>query len=157
MRKPSIPTASNDSVAMSVPTQDETNLQGQLAGQTAVQQQDMREPAVVDQRIDAANRMDEQGPGPGFDATPDTITRMGLGKYNLRPEAVRISERGGLDTDMRLNPRYRLERDPQATVDRGAIKSAVGKMEDDTATSFLRDFADSYVAAKGTQRFEGRA
>jgi hypothetical protein len=58
---------------------------------------------------------------------------------------------------MRLNPRYRLERDPQATVDRGAIKSAVGKMEDDTATSFLRDFADSYVAAKGTQRFEGRA
>jgi hypothetical protein len=94
---------------------------------------------------------------------------MGLGGYNLIPALtaekdksswstplISISERGGGSTE-RLNPRYRLEKDPEATVQRQAIKSAIGKMEDDAATSFLRDFADAYVAAKGTQRFEGRA
>jgi hypothetical protein len=106
----------------------------------------------VDQTAEALNTRDDFGAG-----FTSQVEAMGLGKYNLQPSAVRVSERGGLDTDMRLNPRYRLEKDPEATVQRGAIKSAVGKMEDDTATDFLRDFADSYVAAKGTQRFEGRA
>ncbi len=91
---------------------------------------------------------------------------MGLGGYNLRPALISegeddsplisISERGGGSTE-RLNPRYRLEKDTEATVQRGAIKSAIAKMEPDSATDFLRDFADAYVATKGTQRFEGRA
>jgi hypothetical protein len=123
-----------------------------VPGTTMTNQYDSHAFGRVDQTAEALNTRDDFGAG-----FTSQVEAMGLGKYNLQPSAVRVSERGGLDTDMRLNPRYRLERDPQATVDRGAIKSAVGKMEDDTATSFLRDFADSYVAAKGTQRFEGRA
>jgi hypothetical protein len=103
--------------------------------------------------------------GAGFTSAQAQLQEMGLGGYNIRPALISeegkpplisISERGGGSTE-RLNPRYRLEKDPEATVQRQAIKSAIGKMEDDAATSFLRDFADAYVAAKGTQRFEGRA
>jgi hypothetical protein len=144
----------NDIASVNRSTNPQDNLAEQLVvpGTTMTNQYDSHAFGRVDQTAEALNTRDDFGAG-----FTSQVEAMGLGGYNLQPSAVRVSERGGLDTDMRLNPRYRLERDPQATVDRGAIKSAVGKMEDDTATSFLRDFADSYVAAKGTQRFEGRA
>jgi hypothetical protein len=144
----------NDIASVNRSTNPQDNLAEQLVvpGTTMTNQYDSHAFGRVDQTAEALNTRDDFGAG-----FTSQVEAMGLGKYNLQPSAVRVSERGGLDTDMRLNPRYRLEKDPEATVQRGAIKSAVGKMEDDTATDFLRDFADSYVAAKGTQRFEGRA
>ena len=144
----------NDIASVNRSTNPQDNLAEQLVvpGTTMTNQYDSHAFGRVDQTAEALNTRDDFGAG-----FTSQVEAMGLGGYNLQPSAVRVSERGGLDTDMRLNPRYRLEKDPEATVQRGAIKSAVGKMEDDTATSFLRDFADSFVAAKGTQRFEGRA
>jgi hypothetical protein len=144
----------NDIASVNRSTNPQDNLAEQLVvpGTTMTNQYDSHAFGRVDQTAEALNTRDDFGAG-----FTSQVEAMGLGKYNLQPSAVRVSERGGLDTDMRLNPRYRLEKDPEATVQRGAIRSAVGKMEDDTATDFLRDFADSYVAAKGTQRFEGRA
>ena len=140
------------SINQSTNAQDNMIEQQVVPGTTMTNQYDSHAFGRVDQTAEALNTNDDFGAG-----FTSQVEAMGLGGYNLQPSAVRVSERGGLDTDMRLNPRYRLEKDPEATVQRGAIKSAIGKMEDDTATSFLRDFADSFVAAKGTQRFEGRA